>query len=215
MPHNMGTNAMMINLKALKAVALFCSKDETRYYLKGVNLQFRSDHVIMCATNGHMLSVIRQAFADPLDSPIPDTIVPIELIDRIKLHKALDYAELYVDGRRVSITYMGATYQDGSIDGSFPDFRRVIPQNVSGEVAQFDPQYITIFAKAKAMLSGIKTPLVPISHNGLGPALMDWCTCDDTHISGFGVLMPHRQQVTLTAPPAWAGVIGSSVSQAA
>lgn len=210
---------MMINLKALKAVALFCSKDETRYYLKGVNLQFRSDHVIMCATNGHMLSVIRQAFADPLDSPIPDTIIPIELIDRIKLHKALDYAELYIDGRRVSITYMGATYQDGSIDGSidgsFPDYRRVIPQTVSGEVAQFDPQYITIFAKAKAMLSGIKTPLVPISHNGLSPALMDWVVCDDTHVSGFGVLMPHRQQVTLTAPPAWAGVVGSSVAQAA
>ena len=206
---------MIINLKALKAIALFCSKDETRYYLKGVNLQFRSDHVIMCATNGHMLSVIKQDFADPLDSPIPDTIVPIELIDRIKLHRATDYAELYIDGRRVSITYMGATYQDGSIDGSFPDFRRVIPQTVSGEVAQFDPQYVTIFAKAKAMLSGIKTPLVPISHNGLSPALMDWVECDDTHVSGFGVLMPHRQPVTLTAPPAWAGVIGSSGSQAA
>jgi len=206
---------MMINLKALKAVALFCSKDETRYYLKGVNLQFRSDHVIMVATNGHMLSVIKQDFADPLDSIIPDTIVPIELIDRIKLHRATDYAELYVDGRRVSITYMGATYQDGSIDGSFPDYRRVIPASVSGETAQFDPQYITIFAKAKAMLSGIKTPLVPISHNGLSPALMDWCVCDDTHVSGFGVLMPVRKQEILSAPPAWAGVVGSSVSQAA
>jgi DNA polymerase-3 subunit beta len=206
---------MIINLKALKAVALFCSKDETRYYLKGVNLQFRNDHVIMCATNGHMLSVIRQQFADPLDSPVPDTIVPIELIDRIKLHKATDYAELYVDGRRVSITYMGATYQDGSIDGSFPDYRRVIPASVSGETAQFDPQYITIFAKAKAMLSGIKTPLVPISHNGLSPALIDWAQCDDTHISGFGVLIPVRQQTLLTAPPAWAGVVGSSVAQAA
>ena len=206
---------MIINLKALKAVALFCSKDETRYYLKGVNLQFRSDHVIMCATNGHMLSVIKQDFADPLDSAIPDTIVPIELIDRIKLHRATDYAELYVDGRRVSITYMGATYQDGSIDGSFPDFRRVIPQTVSGETAQFDPQYVTIFAKAKAMLSGIKTPLVPISHNGLSPALMDWVQCDDTHVSGFGVLMPLRNKETLSVPPIWAGVIGSSVSQAA
>ena len=206
---------MMINLKALKAVALFCSKDETRYYLKGVNLQFRSDHVIMCATNGHMLSVIRQRFADPLDNPIPDTIVPIELIDRIKLHKSIDYAELYVDGRRISITYIGATYQDGAIDGSFPDFRRVIPASVSGEIAQFDPQYITTFAKAKALLSGIKAPLVPISHNGLSPALIDWVSCDDTHVSGFGVLMPVRNQVLMTAPPSWAGVIGSSVAQAA
>jgi DNA polymerase-3 subunit beta len=214
MPHNMGTINMLINLRALKACALFVSKDEARYYLKGVNLQFRRDHVLMCATNGHCLSLMRYALDETLDSELPDTIVPIELIDRIKLHKATDIAELYVDGRRISITYMGATYQDGAIDGSFPDYRRAIPSRVSGDTAQFDPAYIALFGKAKTLLSGIKQPLIGVSHNGLSPALISFVP-EDKHLLGFGVLMPVRQQDCLTAPPAWASVFGTSVAQAA
>lgn len=205
---------MIINLRALKACALFVSKDETRYYLKGVNLSFRHDHVIMCATNGHYLSLMRYTLDDPLDSELPDTIVPIELIDRIKLHKATDHAELYVDGRRVSITYMGATFQEHAIDGTFPDYRRVIPASVSGETGQFDPSYVALFGKAKTLLTGIKQPLIGISHNGQSPALVNFVP-DEPSLLGFGVLMPVRAQDCLTAPPAWAGVIGASVAQAA
>ena len=193
---------------------MFVSKDETRYYLKGVNIQFNHDHVIMCATNGHYLALMRHQLNEPLDSPIQDTIVPVELIDRIKPSKHLDYCELYVDGRTVKITYAGATYAENAIDGSFPDYRRVIPASISGEVSQFDPAYIALFGKAKTLLTGIKQPLIGVSHNGLSPALINFIP-DTEELSGFGVLMPVRPQDCLKAPPAWSGVIGSSVAQAA
>ena len=202
---------MIINLKALKAVALFCSKDETRYYLKGVNLQFRSDHVIMVATNGHYLTALRQSLDEPLDSELPDTIVPIELIDRIKLDKKIDMAELYIDGRRISITYMGATYQDGAIDASFPDWRRVSPSSVSGEAAQFDAAYPALFLKAARMFA--KDAQIKIGHNGLSPALVSWLPSEDG-LDAFGVLMPMRTKDHMTVAPTWANVIASSVSQA-
>ena len=203
---------MIINLKALKAVALFCSKEETRYYLKGVNLQFRSDHVIMVATNGHYLTALRQSLDEPLDSELPDTIVHIELIDRIKLDKKIDMAELYIDGRRISITYMGATYADGAIDASFPDWRRISPSSVSGETAQFDAAYPALFLKAARMFA--KDAQIRIGHNGLSPALVSWLPSEDG-LDAFGVLMPMRTKDHMTVPPMWAGVIGSSVSQAA
>ena len=203
---------MMINLKALKAVALFCSKEETRYYLKGVNLQFRSDHVIMVATNGHYLTALRQTLEEPLDSPIPDTIVPIELIDRIKISKHLDVCELYVDKGRITITYCGATYADGAIDGSFPDWSRVSPSSVSGEAAQFDAAYPALFMKAARMFD--KSAQIKIAHNGLNPALVTWLPVE-SGLDAFGVLMPHRMSEAMTAPPMWAGVIASSVSQVA
>ena len=202
---------MIINLKALKAVALFCSKEETRYYLKGVNLQFRSDHVIMVATNGHYLTVLRQSLEEPLDSELPDTIVPIELIDRIKLDKKIDMAELYIDGRRISITYMGATYADGAIDGSFPDWRRASPSSVSGVAAQFDAAYPALFMKAARMFD--KSAQIKIAHNGRSPALVTWLPVE-SGLDAFGVLMPHLMSEAMTAPPMWAGVIASSVSQA-
>ena len=203
---------MIINLKALKAVALFCSKEETRYYLKGVNLQFRSDHVIMVATNGHYLTALRQTLDEPLDSELPDTIVPIELIDRIKLSKHLDVAELYVDKGRITITYCGATYADGSIDASFPDWRRVSPSSVSGVAAQFDAAYPALFMKAARMFD--KSAQIKIAHNGLNPALVTWLPVE-SGLDAFGVLMPHRMSEAMTAPPMWAGVIASSVSQVA
>ena len=203
---------MIINLKALKAVALFCSKEETRYYLKGVNLQFRSDHVIMVATNGHYLTALRQSLEEPLDSPIADTIIPIELIDRIKLTKHDDKAELYVDGHKVTITYMGATYVDGHIDATFPDWRRVSPSSVSGEAAQFDAAYPALFLKAARMFD--KSAQIKIGHNGLSPALVSWLP-SEAGLDAFGVLMPMRAKDHMTVPPMWAGVIGSSVSQAA
>ena len=203
---------MIINLKALKAVALFCSKEETRYYLKGVNLQFRSDHVIMVATNGHYLTALRQTLEEPLDSELPDTIVPIELIDRIKLTKHDDKAELYVDGHKVTITYMGATYVDGHIDATFPDWRRITPSSVSGEAAQYDASYAALYMKAARMFA--KDAQIRIGHNGLSPALVSWLP-SEAGLDAFGVLMPMRTKDHMTVPPTWAGVIASSVSQAA
>jgi DNA polymerase III beta subunit, central domain len=203
---------MIINLKALKAVALFCSKEETRYYLKGVNLQFRSDHVIMVATNGHYLTALRQSLDEPLDSPIADTIIPIELIDRIKLTKHDDKAELYVDGHKVTITYMGATYVDGHIDATFPDWRRITPFSVSGEAAQYDASYAALYIKAARMFD--KSAQIKIAHNGLSPALVTWLPVE-SGLDAFGVLMPILSNGALTVPPTWAQVTGSSVSQAA
>ena len=203
---------MIINLKALKAVALFVSKDETRYYLKGVNVQFREDHIIMVATNGHYLTAMRQSLDEPLDSPIADTIIPIELIDRIKLTKHDDKAELYVDGHKVTITYMGATYVDGHIDATFPDWRRITPSSVSGEAAQYDASYAALYMKAARMFD--KSAQIKIAHNGLSPALVTWLPVE-SGLDAFGVLMPIRSNGALTVPPTWAQVTGSSVSQAA
>ena len=203
---------MIINLKALNAVALFCSKEETRYYLKGVNLQFRDDHIIMVATNGHYLTALRQSLDEPLDSPVPDTIIPIELIDRIKLTKHDDKAELYVDGPKVTITYMGATYVDGRINCAYPDWRRITPSSVSGEAAQYDASYAALYMKAARMFD--KSAQIKIAHNGMSPSLVTWLPVE-FGLDAFGVLMPIKSNGALTSPPTWAQVTGSSVAQAA
>jgi DNA polymerase III sliding clamp (beta) subunit (PCNA family) len=203
---------MILNLKALKAVALFCSKEETRYYLKGVNLQFRSDHIIMIATNGHYLTMLRQKLDEPLDTIPPDTIVPIEFIDTIKLSKHLDVAELYIEAGRITVTYCGATYSSGSVAASFPDTKRIIPSSVSGETAQFDVAYPALYQKAAKMFR--KDGQVKIAHNGENPALVDWFEpCDG--LQAFGVLMPMRARSFAKAPPEWADVYIPVMMQAA
>ena len=203
---------MILNLKALKAVALFCSKEETRYYLKGVNLQFCHDHIIMTATNGHYLTMLRQKLDEPLDTIPPDTIVPIELIDRIKLSRHSDVAELYIEAGRITVNYCSATYSDRAINASFPDTRRVIPSSVSGETAQFDVAYPALYQKAAKMFR--KDAQIKIAHNGESPALVDWFEpCDG--LQAFGVLMPMRARSFAKAPPEWADVYIPVMMQAA
>jgi len=204
---------MQINLKALKVAALFVSSDETRYYLMGVCVESRPDGFVFTATNGHYLTMCRHDYLDgqTMQSWAP-FIIPISLIDRVKLSRHCNVADLDLNGDAISINYMGATYTENRVDGSFPDARRVVPASVSGEVAQFNPAYIALFGKAKALIKGSKGEnLITIAHNGGSPALVDFVP-SDADFQGFGVLMPYRAAECLTAPPTWANVISNAVS---
>jgi len=210
---------MQINLKALKVAALFVSSDETRYYLKGVCVESRPDGFVFTATNGHYLTMVRHDYLDEngfsLTMKWPHFIIPISLIDRIKLQKVNDIADLDLNGDAISINYMGATYTENRVDGSFPDARRVVPNSVSGEVAQFNPAYIALYGKARSMVTGKRdNNMITVSHNGGSPALVNFMP-DGEDFQGFGVLMPYRAAECLTAPPSWAHVVGTSVAQAA
>ena len=191
---------MEINLKALKAVALFCSKEERRYYLRGVHIQFQSDCLIFEATNGHYLTMLRQKLNENLNHVPGNVIVPISLIDRIKLDKKSCYAELTIENDKITITHMGASYSENRIDGVFPDTKRIAPETTSGEVAQFDAQYPALYKKAAKMFGQSE---VSISHNGQSPALVHWLTADST-IEAFGVLMPMRTSSPMQVSPSWA-----------
>ena len=53
-----------LNIRALRAVLVAVSTEETRYYLNGINLEFTPDGVIMAATDGHRMIVLRQAYGE-------------------------------------------------------------------------------------------------------------------------------------------------------
>lgn len=207
---------MQFNLKAVKAAALFVSDDKFRYYLAGVNVESRSDGFVFTATNGHYLAMMRHDYLDGENQPNWEQfIIPISLIDRVKLAKASDIAGIEFNGTSISIHYMGVTYTENRVEGTFPDARRVVPASVTNEVAQFNPSYINLFGKAKALINGKKSEnAIGISHNGGAPALVDFVP-EDAGFQGFGVLMPFRYANPMQSPPAWANVIGCSVSEAA
>ena len=187
---------MQINLKALKAINMFSSKEETRYYLNGVNLRFEAGYIYMEATNGHYFALIRHKIEETQD--LPNVIVPRSLIEKIKLdRKSGDFAEYTLENDKVTIDYAGVTYREGRVDAVYPDTKRIVPETISNDVAQFDADYPALFKKA-AKLLGRET--VTIGHNGQNPALVDWLPED---FEGFGVLMPMRTSDALKASPVW------------
>jgi len=177
---------MELNIRLLKATAIVASKEETRYYLKGVAVQAGPRGAFLVAIDGHRALAFRQSGDELLETNI---IIPADIIAGIKLNKHVETAELTQENEnRWRIEYCGTFIVFAPIEGTFPDWRRIVPKETSGELAQFDPSYVGDFAKVAKALGANAKAGVKISHNGDGPALVTFG--DD--IDGFGLLMPTR-----------------------
>jgi DNA polymerase-3 subunit beta len=75
------------------------------------------------------------------------------------------------------------------LSGKFPDYMRVIPDKTSGEVGQFDAEYIYAFAQVNKALGASKSGLVKIDHNGGSAVALVHLSADDNFV---GVLAPCR-----------------------
>jgi DNA polymerase-3 subunit beta len=202
-----------INILALKATAIAAGTEQTRYYLNGVCIQHTPTGPVFVATDGHRLIAARHDWQSGVPETFEPVIVPLDLLKRVKIvRKASDVATVTLsvgdDGaRKVAIDYAGGTVAAAAVEGTFPDWRRVIPQSEpSGVAAQFQAQYFDAFRDAMAILSGGKTDAQPrVAHNGDNPAIVD--LGDTGAVQAFGVLMPLRiKREFLTRAPAWASV---------
>jgi hypothetical protein len=128
-----------IDLRALHAVCeCAASKEETRYYLNGVLIEVYNNQNVYVATDGHRLVAHRQTFPDAskLTELLASAIIPAEECKALKpksatrnSYSATNHADLTFepDG------YLRVQRQDGTarlfrpIDGTFPDWRRVMP----------------------------------------------------------------------------------------
>jgi DNA polymerase-3 subunit beta len=187
-----------LNIRALRAVLVAVSTEETRYYLNGVNLEFTPDGVVMAATDGHRMIVLRQPYGEHgATAAHASVIVPRDLVAKLKVrHKVVEETTLTIaDDGKLTFEHAGEMFGGSRVDGAFPDYRRVVPQELDGKPAQYNPAYLADFAKARQELTGHKldkdgtgSPIV--RYNGGSPAVVDFAW--DTGFQAFGVLMPLR-----------------------
>ena len=179
-----------VDHSVIKSLLICAAKVDVRYYLKGVCVDARADGtVVLVATDGHRLLAYPVA-VENIEALAPgEYIIPRELLEAVKPAKAgrtvlpihidtvtapdtpdPERAGVTIKGR-TSITITGATTAVGApIDGTFPDWRRVIPASTSGEAAQYQPEYISGFGDICKLLGGQHGPF--INHNGASAALV-------------------------------------------
>ena len=183
---------MQINIKLLKAVALAASTEQTRYYLNGVHVQQVSENTVhMAATDGKIAIMAREHISDqPIDSALQKgVIIPLELLNRIKLNRHADYATLTINGATVSIAYNATVTTAPLIDATFPDYRRIVPKTFDNTPAQYDPDQLVVFKKARKVLGGDGVPV--LTYNGQGPAHVAVVVPNHSKdYQVFGVIMP-------------------------
>lgn len=100
------------------------SDEPTRYYLGGIFINDSDGFICYVTTNGHALTRITTTHKWPKGAP--DVIVPTGLVSAVA-SSAEGPVKVEWDAGKVRMVAGDVTITGKTIDGSFPDYRRVIP----------------------------------------------------------------------------------------
>jgi DNA polymerase-3 subunit beta len=123
--------------------AFAISTEETRYYLNGIHLEAAEDGLTAVATDGHRLARYVTALPDGA-AGMPGIILPRKTVIEITrlLSGQKEPVTVEMSATKIRLTFSGTPATPGAeglptvlasklIDGTFPDYRRVIPQGNS------------------------------------------------------------------------------------
>jgi len=104
------------------------SDDETRYFMNGVYFEKAEDKFVMVATDGRRLAFINKNVSGIPD--FPGIIIPPKILN-IVLKRAGDegMAGISITDKTIFIQFGSYKLSSVLIDGQFPNYRRVIPEN--------------------------------------------------------------------------------------
>jgi len=116
------------------------STEETRYYLMGIFLHVADDALKAAATDGHRLARVTVAKPDGADG-MPDVIVPRKCVAELRklLEELEGTVEVSMSPTKIRFGLGSAVLTSKLIDGTFPDYNRVIPTG-NDKLLKLDPK---------------------------------------------------------------------------
>lgn len=114
----------------IESVAFAVSKEETRYYLNGAHVHVMAGQLRMVATDGHRLSLIHVPCPDGA-AGMPGIIIPTAALEELsRLGKAAGSGPVRIGltDTRIEASHGTSHLASKLIDGTFPDYMRVIPE---------------------------------------------------------------------------------------
>jgi DNA polymerase-3 subunit beta len=131
LPHRFPLSA--VDLRGLVDRTKFAiSTEETRYYLNGIYVHAfatgKQKSLRAVATDGHRLARVEMPLPEGAED-IPGVIVPRKMVNEIrKLIEEVDgVVEVSLSDSRIRFAFNDTVLTSKLIDGSFPDYQRVIP----------------------------------------------------------------------------------------
>jgi DNA polymerase-3 subunit beta len=133
MPHRFAISAA--SLRALVDRTRFAiSTEETRYYLNGIYLHAtEADGTKLLravATDGHRLARVEEPLPEGAGS-MPGVIVPRKTVTEVRklAEEAQGDVQVALSETRIAFTFDGLRLTSKLIDGTFPEYERVIPRD--------------------------------------------------------------------------------------
>ena len=164
---------MLIQIKDIKAVAYaMAGKNETRECLQGVLLETDGKNARLVATDGHRMHAVQ--FYDAGDDndyivKLGSYILPPEFVKYVCKNKGAKK-----NGVLISITdkKLAAKLLDNEVatfdlvDGKYPDYTRMVPRDLSGGSAIYNPDYLADAQNGARDFTGMKKMTYPVIPNG-------------------------------------------------
>jgi DNA polymerase-3 subunit beta len=139
------------------------SSEETRYYLMGIFLHLVDDQLRAAATDGHRLARVTVGKPDGADG-MPDVIVPRKCVAELRklLEELEGTVEVSMSPTKVRFGLGSAVLTSKLIDGTFPDYNRVIPTG-NDKLLKLDPKSFSAGVDRVSTIASEKTRAVKIS----------------------------------------------------
>ncbi len=129
-------NKFTIPTKDLEALSIGMSSEETRYYLKGVNVKCVALGYRLAATDGHLL-LCNMVYENTETHDECDVIICADFIkNALKIAKSMKMRFIDIeisDGQSRLVDGGRAVLSGDLVEGSFPNFERLLPDDSDKE----------------------------------------------------------------------------------
>jgi DNA polymerase-3 subunit beta len=157
LPHQFKLPTKML-LSLFGRTAFSMSTEETRYYLNGIFLHAtETGELRAVATDGHRMARMQGPLPKGAEQ-IPGVIISRKTINQIQemMSEGEQEVEIGLSSTQLSVKLSNAYLISRLIDGTFPEYERVIPQNTD-KLIKFDPAHLAIVVDRVATMSSDKT----------------------------------------------------------
>lgn len=117
-------------LRLIDKTKFAISTEETRYYLNGIYVHANAGKLRAVATDGHRLA-LAETDLPPGAEGLPGVIIPRKTVAEVR--RLIDGSDadvaVSVSEAKIRFTSASAVLTSKLIDGTFPDYERVIPKN--------------------------------------------------------------------------------------
>jgi DNA polymerase-3 subunit beta len=144
-------------LETIHRVARAASRDESRPVLTGILVSFTGGKIVMAATDSYRLAVKETELGG--DAPELEAIVPSRALQELaRIANAGDTVEVGVHENQVLFSTEGAWLTTRRIDGQFPNYRQLLPEQFEHELTIPRVELLEVVRRASVMIQRA-TPL--------------------------------------------------------
>lgn len=167
------TKPVVLNAEALisglRATLFASSNDESKQLLTGVHLKLDGDTLECAATDGHRLAVLQLQQSSVADVAFDLTIPARSLreLERMLTGSNHESLSLYADKGQVVVSYGSQILTSRSLDGTYPNYRQLIPASFSRAI-QLDRRNLIAALERVAVLADQHNNVVKLSTDATG-----------------------------------------------